>query len=86
VLRRSLDRLNAQVAPVGEPIPLDDTVMRRFANTFLQQIARPGEIDHGGDVRDNVNGDATEVVDGKRDSNNSVLDEWVTLATADATV
>jgi hypothetical protein len=45
VLRRSLDRLNARVAPVGEPIPLDDTVMRRFANTFLQQIARPGEID-----------------------------------------
>jgi hypothetical protein len=83
VIRRALDRLNAQVADAGEPVPLDDDRIRRFANTLLQQIARPAEIARGGDVRGNVNGDATESVDGRRDSNNSVLDGWVTLATAD---
>ena len=86
VLRRGLDRLDAIVAPMGEPIPLDDSVMRRLANTFLQQIARPAEIDRGGDVRGNVNGDATEEKDGKRDRNNPVLDGWLSLAVADATV
>ena len=87
VLRRSLDRLDAQVAPVGEPITLNDEIVRRFANTFLQQIARPEEIDGGGNVRGDVTGEATEPDEnGKTDVFNYSLDGWVTLAVADATV
>jgi hypothetical protein len=85
ILWRSFDRLNAQVAPMGEPIPLHDAVLRRFANTFLH-IARPAEIDRGGNVRGNVDGDATKPKEGKTDWNNSVLDGWVTLAAVDPTV
>ena len=87
VLRRSFDRLNAQVASVGEPIPLDDAMLRRFANTFAQQIARPAEIDRGGNVRGNVDGAATKPNDkGETDGNNWVLDGWIALAAVDATV
>ena len=46
VLRDHLERLNARVAP-AEPIALDDAMLRRFADTFLTQIARPSEIDGG---------------------------------------
>ena len=87
VLRRSRERLNAHVAPAGEPIMLNDAIVRRFANTFLQQIARPAEIDRGGNVRGNVAGDPTEPDEkGKTDRFNYSLDGWVTLAVADATV
>ena len=56
-------------------------MVRRFANTFLQQIARPAEIDRGGNVRGNVAGDATEPDEnGKTDRFNYSLDGWVTLA------
>ena len=87
VLRRSRTRLDAHVAPRGEPIPLNDTMLRRFANTFLQQIARPADIDRGGNVRGNVAGDPTEPdKNGRTDRFNYSLDGWVTLAVADATV
>ena len=87
VLRRSRERLDAQVTPVGEPIMLSDAIVRRFANTFLQQIARPAEIDRGGNVRGNVAGMPTEPDEnGKTDRFNYSLDGWVTLAVADATV
>ena len=63
-------------------------MLRRFANTFLHQIARPAEIDRGGNVRGNVDGDATEPDEktGETDGNNYALDGWVTLAAVDATV
>lgn len=87
VLRRSFDRLNAQVASLGEPIALDDAMLRRFANTFLQQVARPAGIAVGGNVHGNVDGAATKPNDiGETDYNNSVLNGWVTLAAVDATV
>ena len=86
ILWRSFDRLNAQVAPMGEPIPLHDRMLRAFANTFLH-IARPAEIDGGGNVRGRVNGDATKPnKEGKTDGNNHVLNGWVTLAAVDPTV
>ena len=53
----------------------------------LQQIARPAEIDRGGNVRGNVDGAATKPNDiGETDGNNWVLDGWITLAAVDATV
>jgi len=86
VLRLSFDRLNAEVAP-GEPIPLDDAMVRRFANTFLGQIARPDEIDRGGNLRSNVDGRPPEDNGkGGPDYNNTLCDGWVNLASADATV
>jgi hypothetical protein len=87
VLRRSLDRLNAKVAPAGEPIPLDDAMVRRFANTFLQQIARQEEIDGGGNLRSDVDGKAaSDNGKGGPDYNNPLCDGWVSLASADATI
>ena len=73
--------------PPASRFSLNDTMVRRFANTFLQQIARPAEIDRGGNVRGNVAGDPTEPDEkGKTDRFNYSLDGWVTLAVADATV
>lgn len=86
-LRRGLDRLNAQVAGVGEPVALDDAMLRRFASTFIEQIARPAEIDRGGNVRGNVDGAATEPNEaGEVDHNNWPLDGWITLSAVDPTV
>jgi hypothetical protein len=51
VLKDSFDRLNAIVTLKGEPLDLDDGMLRRLANTFLEQIARPNEIDTGGEFR-----------------------------------
>ena len=86
VLRRNRQRLNSHVS-AGEPIRLNMTMLRRFANTFLH-IAPPAEIDFGGNVRENVHGDATrpDKDTGKTDRFNYSLDGWVTLAVADATV
>jgi hypothetical protein len=87
VLRHSFDRLNAKVAPSGEPIPLDDAMVRCFANTFLEQIARPDEIDRGGNLRSDVDGrSAADSGKGGPDYNNPVCDGWVTLASVDATI
>ena len=47
VLQQALTRLNAGLAP-AESVPLDTGMLRRFANSFLQEIARPSEIDAGG--------------------------------------
>jgi hypothetical protein len=86
VLRRNRQRLSSHVS-AGEPIRLNMTMLRRFANTFLH-IAPPAEIDFGGNVRENVHGDATrpDKETGKTDRFNYSLDGWVTLAVADATV
>lgn len=86
VLRRSRRRLDSHVAPAGEPILLNGTVVQRFANTFLH-VAPPAEIDRGGNVRGNVHGDPTEPdATGKTDTFNYSLDGWVTLAVVDPTV
>src|SRR5215213_612500 len=86
VLRRALARLDAIVAPRGEPIALDDAMLRRFANTFLQKIARPEEIDHGGDFRFDVNGRSNGEVGKPPDASNTFCDGWVYLASIDATI
>lgn len=80
-LRRSFDRLNAQVAGVGEPIALDDAMLHRFANTFVEKIAPAAEINLGSNLRGNVNGAATEPNSaGEVDHFNSTLDGWITLS------
>ena len=58
--------------PWASPFRCTMRMLRRFANTFLH-IARPAEIDRGGNVRGNVDGDATEPDEktGKTDGNNS---------------
>lgn len=87
VLRASRDRLQAITAPAGEPIPLDDGHVRRFADSFLQQIAHPTEIDAGG----NLNCDLDGTVNCDRKVNdptyfNSTTDGWVHLAAVDPTI
>ena len=84
-LRGSFDRLNAKV-PSGEPIALDDAMLQRFANTFLQQIARPEEIDRGGNLRADVDARSAADVDKDPDYYNSLCDGWVNLAAVNATV
>jgi hypothetical protein len=86
VLRHSFDRLNAKVAPAGEPIALDNAMMRRFANTFLEQIARPDEIDSGGDLRSSIEGRPAADGKGGPDYNDPLCDGWVNLAFVDATI
>jgi len=84
VLRSAMERMNAVTAPAGEPIPMEDAVMRRFANAFLQQVARPDEIDAGSDVRCHVDG----LDHGCTDPTvyDSVTFGWVGLASVDPTV
>jgi hypothetical protein len=84
VLWQSLPRLNAEVPP-GEPIMLDNAIRQRFANTFVQQIARPQEIDLGGNLRGNVNGDKPHD-SAPDDIFNHTWDGWVHLADANPTV
>ena len=80
VLRRGFSRLNAVAAGSGEPIALDDAMLQRFANTFLEEIARPDEIDHGGDFRFDVDGRTNTEVGKPSDASNSFCDGWVYLA------
>jgi len=80
VLRRGFLRLNAAVAGTGEAIALDDAMLQRFANTFLDEIARPDEIDGGGDFRFDVNGRSNLDVNLPSDASNSFCDGWVYLA------
>jgi hypothetical protein len=62
-------------------------MVERVANTFLQQVARPHEIDRGGDLRSDVGGRAAEDNSkGGADYNNTLCDGWVNLAVIDATV
>jgi hypothetical protein len=76
LLRRDFDRLNPLPASVGEPIPLDDTLLWRFANTFLHKIAV------GTHFKDNVVSDTADPVD----SRNGNCDGWMSLAVADVNV
>jgi hypothetical protein len=76
LLRRNFDYLNALPTSVGEPIPLDSSHLRRFANTFLQKIAI------GTNFANNVAGDAANQVDLR----NSESDGWMSLAVADMKV
>jgi hypothetical protein len=85
VLWQSLGRLSAKVPP-GEPIVLDGIIRKRFANTFLQQIARAQEIDRRGNLRGDVSGRSAEDIAGQPDYYNRSWDGWVHLASADARV
>jgi hypothetical protein len=84
VLRNAVERMNAVTAPAGEPIPLDDAVVRRFANTYLQEIARPAEIDAGGNVHCHVDGTSHSCADPT--VYNSVSFGWAGLASVDPTL
>ena len=87
VLSDSLSQLNSVVAPKGEPIALDDGMLRRFANSFLKQIARPNEIDAGGEFRGDL--DAQTAGDMGKDTASyytPLCDGWVDLASVDPTV
>ena len=86
VLRRSFPRLNAVAAIPGEPIALDDVMLRRFANTFLDEIGRPDEIDRGGDFRFDLDGRSNTDVDKPSDASNSFCDGWVYLASVNPTI
>jgi hypothetical protein len=86
VLRQAFDRLNPIVAASGEPIPLDNVMLQRFANTFLQEIGRPAEIDTGGDLRFDVGGRSNGDVGRPSDSSNSLCDGWVNLASVSPTI
>lgn len=69
LLRRDYDRLNALPATVGEPIPLDSSYLRRFANTFLQKIAAGTNLAH--DIEGNP---------GDPKADNGEAGGWVSLA------
>jgi hypothetical protein len=86
VLRRGFDRLNPMAAAFGEPIALDDAMRQRFANTFLEEIGRPTEIDNGGDLRFDVGGRSNGDVDRPSDNSNSQFDGWVNLASVEPTI
>jgi hypothetical protein len=86
VLRRGFDRLNPIAAAFGEPIALDDAMRQRFANTFLEEIGRPTEIDNGGDLRFDVGGRSNGDVDRPSDNSNSQFDGWVNLASVEHTI
>jgi hypothetical protein len=82
VLLGSVSRLDAVTARAGEPIPLDDAIVRRLANTFLRKIALPAEIDAGGSLRCDVDG----VVCSEKDNFDPVTDGWANLAVVDPTI
>jgi len=86
VLRDTVDRLNAVTAPAGEPFALDDAIARRLANTFLQEIARPDEIDAGGHLGCRVDGSTSKCKYSDPWADNSVTFGWVNLASVDPTV
>ncbi len=83
VLRRGFLRLGPVAANSGEPIVFNDVMLRRFANTFLEEIARPDEIDRGGDFRFDVGGRSNTEVGKPPDASNSFCDGWVYLASVD---
>lgn len=76
LLRRNFDRLNVVPTSVGEPIPLNSTHLRAFANTFLQRIAV------GRHFKDDVDGDTADPIDRQ----NGNCDGWMNLAIADVNV
>jgi hypothetical protein len=85
VLQPALARLNARLAP-SDSVPLDTGMLRRFANSFLEQIARPAEIDAGGHLRADLNGRTAADRKGSADYYDYVCDGWINLAIVDATV
>jgi hypothetical protein len=85
VLRGAAGRLDAVTAPAGEPIALDAAAVRRFANTFLEKIARPEKIDAGGSLGCQVDG-GTDYCKGKDPwSYDAVTFGWVNLSAVDPT-
>jgi hypothetical protein len=79
VLHHNFERLNAVTAPVGEPIALDRSYFRRFANTFLLKIVK------GQNFSSNISGAAIKAP-GAPDDLNGTCDGWVNLSLADPAV
>ena len=79
-LRRNLDRLNAVLVPLGEPIVLDASYLWQFANTFLWKIA-------GGAWEFGLSVFAKDVTGKNPDPKyNKECAGWVNLAVADGDV
>jgi hypothetical protein len=75
-LRRNVDRLNAVLVPLGEPILLDDSYLWKFANTFLWKIA-------GGAWEFGLSAFAEDVTGKNPDPKyNTECSGWVSLAVA----
>jgi hypothetical protein len=86
-LRANKDRLDAATAPAGEPIFLNDGILRRFANTFVQKLAPPSLIDRGEDFRCRVDGDIScPKTVANPWVNNVSTDGWVQLSVVDPAV
>lgn len=79
VLRTNFDRLNPAAASAGEPIPLDVPQLRRFAKTFLEEIASGTNFAY--DVDGNHLTDPAHVTD-----YDGMCNGWVGLAAADTAV
>jgi PASTA domain len=69
VLRANFARLNAAATAAGEPMVLNETHLRRFANTFLQKVAA------GSNLAENIDGIA-----GDPAALNGLCDGWMNLA------
>ncbi len=76
VLRGAFDRINAPASKAGEPIPLDLPQLRRFANTFLEEIA-PGP-----NFNDDIDGKPAQPDSNGIWEDNASCDGWVNLAVA----
>jgi hypothetical protein len=85
VLRRNYDRLNALASARGEPIPLDTTQVRLFANTFLERVA--GGLFHKTGIFLASDIDGTPVDSpANADYYAKLCDGWLNLAAADPNV
>jgi hypothetical protein len=76
LLRRDFDRLNVLPTSVGEPIALEYSYLRRFANTFLQKIVS------GANFANDVEGNVAN----PENRRNGECDGWMNLAVVDARV
>jgi len=80
VLLASPDRLKAQAAALGEPIPLDGPQLEHFANTFLEEVVR------GEHLSAFIDGRASSPNDVGVWENDALCDGWVNLAAANPKV
>jgi hypothetical protein len=79
-LQRNFWRLNPLATAAGEPIPFEDAQLGRFANTFLEVIAAGPNFAH------DIAGAQTTPDSNGLVSDNSLCDDWLSLAIADANV
>jgi hypothetical protein len=80
MLRRDFERLNARVAPFGEPIAFDSSYLGRFADTFVFKIAEVPWTFGASNLANDVDGNKR----GPDQAGN--CKGWVNLAVADPMV